>query len=134
MRFFIFNLFLFFNFCFFTSVFAQAEADLLEIDLSFTPTSVEVSPGGKYLILENPGQYEIWNIENQQKIISNTYKYTAPKFFKMQISGLSEGSGYFFFRRVDIFLIAVYKITNKDIKSNDLSTGKEKIGRASCRK
>lgn len=125
MRFFIFNLFLFFNFCFFTSVFAQAEADLLEIDLSFTPTSVEVSPGGKYLILENPGQYEIWNIENQQKIISNTYKYTAPKFFKMQISGLSEGSGYFLFPREDIFLTADYKFPKTELKAYDLSTGKE---------
>src|SRR5690625_7256995 len=43
----------------------------------------------------------------------------------MQISGLSEGSGYFLFPREDIFLTADYKFPKTELKAYDLSTGKE---------
>lgn len=90
---------------------------------SFTPHTVSFTHDDSYVVLESAEAYEVWNTEDQKKVLSGEYR----KKFSRRIPGvyLNEGSASVLFEREEVFLQFDYTLRNTEVQAFDLKTGEQ---------
>ncbi|UJP65359.1 outer membrane protein assembly factor BamB family protein [Mongoliitalea daihaiensis] len=106
-----------------SQVFAQNGSDWV-ISTDFTPRYTSFSNDGKYIILENENQYQVWNLQSKQQVLQGNYRNKVGR--SIPGVGLTEGSAFLLFEQEEIFLQFDYTLAFTTATAFDLNNGKEK--------
>ncbi|MBW3469820.1 PQQ-binding-like beta-propeller repeat protein [Arthrospiribacter ruber] len=103
-------------------VFAQNDPDWV-ISTDFTPKYTSFSNDGKYIVLENENQYQVWNLESKQQVLQGKYRNKVGR--SIPRVGVTEGSAFLLFEQEEIFLQFDYTLTYTTATAFDLKNGEE---------
>lgn len=102
--------------------FAQSSPDWV-LSSTFTPKFTSFSNDGKFLVLENEQQYEVWNIAQKNQVLQGNYRNKLGR--SLPGVAITEGSAFMLFENEGIFLQFDYTLSLTQVLAYDLSNGEE---------
>lgn len=93
------------------------------IEVSFAPTSTVLSDSEKYLVLGDDSRYELWNLEEQRKLLDGQYRNKVSNW----LSGatVNEGSGFVLIEEKHLFITVEYRMNDAHFRAFDIRDGSQ---------
>ena len=112
--------FVVFVFVFNNSAFSSTDP-LMVIETSFSPSSTVLSESEKYLVIGDDSHYQLWNLEEERKILEGDYTTKVRNW----LSGatINEGSGFLLIEDQNLFLTIEYRMNDAHFKAFDIRDG-----------